>query len=78
MPKATNQKPQRRSIAPKHRRQIIDLLARFGLRRSAEQVGVHAQTLATLAAGVQANGSTVALVERRLAEISANEVEAAK
>ena len=33
-------------------------------------LGVSMQTLGALAAGFQANGSTVALVERRLSEIA--------
>jgi hypothetical protein len=51
------------------RRRLVDLSRTRGLRAVASQIGISPQTLASLAAGIRANASTVALVERRLAEI---------
>jgi len=52
------------------RRVLVDLAEQRGLRAVADQVGVSPQTLAAVAAGIAANASTVALVERRLAELA--------
>jgi hypothetical protein len=52
------------------RRRLVHLSQARGLRALADQIGVSPQTLASLAAGIRANASTVALVERRLAELA--------
>lgn len=59
---------------PEHLRQRIILLTREkGLRALANRIGISPQTLASIAAGIRANSSTVALVERRLAELTKEE-----
>ena len=66
MPQTAN----RNRLTKYQQEQVRKLIEQVGLRPAAAEVGVHAQTLATLAAGLTANRSTVALVERRLAEMA--------
>jgi hypothetical protein len=55
---------------PSDRRQrLVDLARTRGLRALADEIGVSPQTLAAIAAGIKVNASSVALVERRLAEL---------
>lgn len=55
------------------REKLLLLVQRKGLRAAADEIGVSPQTLASAAAGIRANASTVALVERRLAELASEE-----
>ncbi len=55
------------------RKRILLLTREKGLRALADKIGVSPQTLASIAAGIWANASTVALVERRLAELATEE-----
>lgn len=68
MPRETRHQISRRRALPEPLRlRLIDLEREIGLVAAAEQVGIHPQTYAALAAGFTANGSTVSLVEVRLA-----------
>ena len=69
MPNTECRTPKRRSLSPEDRQRLSDLARRDGAATAAATVGVHAQTYAALAAGFNAHRSTVALVERRLAEL---------
>ena len=56
---------------PQHlRQQLVELGRQKGLRALAATIGVSPQALASVAAGLRANASIVALVERRLAELN--------
>jgi len=70
MPKAESRIPSRRAIGAVERQQIVALVEARGASAAAALVGVHTQTLASLAAGFAAHRSTVGLVERRLAELA--------
>jgi hypothetical protein len=59
------------ALSKTHRRHLGRLIAARRLRPLATVIGVHAQTLASVAAGITTNASTTALLERRLAEIAA-------
>lgn len=69
MPNTEDRKPKRRSLSPEDRQRLSYLARREGASGAAAIVGVHPQTYASLAAGFMAHRSTVALVERRLAEL---------
>jgi hypothetical protein len=45
------------------------LVAGYGQVGAAEHLGISVQTVASLTAGFEANGSTVELIERKLAEV---------
>ena len=64
----TNHKP-KTTLSIAERRELGRLIEAHGLRPLAKIVGVHAQTLASAAAGIDTNSSTTALLQRRLAEI---------
>jgi hypothetical protein len=71
MPNAENRTPKRRALVAENRQRLTDLAADAGAAAAAALVGIHPQTYASLAAGFVAHRSTVALVERRLAELEA-------
>lgn len=71
MSKTEDRIPLRRAIGALERQQIVTLVEARGAAAAAALVGVHTQTLASLAAGFAAHRSTVGLVERRLAELAA-------
>lgn len=70
MSETENRIPIRRAIGSAEREQIVALVEARGAAAAAALVGVHTQTLASLAAGFAAHRSTVGLVERRLAELA--------
>jgi len=59
-----------RNIEAQDRRRLGRLLGRVTAARAAETIGVYVQTLFAVLAGRKANQPTVALVTRRLAELS--------
>ena len=68
--KTENRIPIRRTLHPADRKRLADLAEAHSTAAAAALVGIHPQTYATLTAGIAAHRSTVALVERRLAEIA--------
>lgn len=68
----TNRKSQT-TLSIIERRKLARLIEAHGLRPLAKIIGVHAQTLASAAAGIGTNRSTTALLQRRLAEIDSEE-----
>lgn len=67
------EKPKRTVLLPEHKQKLFDLVQSNGLAHVAQLLGIHAQTVTRLAAGLGGHRSVVALVERRLAEVSAND-----
>lgn len=65
-----NRKSRRRSLSEGGVGQLTALIERAGLQAVADALGVHPQTVATLACGVAGNHSTVSHIERRIAEIT--------
>jgi len=59
----------RHELAIEQRARLVELTRARGLRALAAQIGISPQTLASVAAGLRAHASTVALVERRLVEL---------
>jgi hypothetical protein len=70
MPKAENRKPGQHVLGRTQRSRLRDLAADKGTAGAAALVGIHPQTYAGLVAGLPAHASTVALIERRLAELA--------
>ena len=68
MQETGSQKSRRRRLGDFHRHQLHALVERFGQAAASEALGLAPQTVAALAAGFKANGSTVDLCERKLAE----------
>lgn len=71
MSETGNRKSKRRALPPEGRRQLSLLVDRYGQVGAANRLGISVQTVASLAAGFEANGSTVELIERKLAEVAA-------
>jgi hypothetical protein len=71
MSKTENRIPIRRILNPADRQRLAALAETQSTAAAAALVGIHPQTYASLAAGIAAHRSTVALVERRLAELTA-------
>ena len=61
-------KSNRRALSRANQIELRRLAKDLGAKGAAEAIGVSRQSLATLAAGMECNGSIVALVERVLAE----------
>jgi hypothetical protein len=69
MQETGSKKSRRRRLGDAHRQQLQTIVDRLGQTATAEKLGLSAQTVAVLAAGFTANGSTVDLIERKLAEV---------
>jgi hypothetical protein len=70
-PKLTTRSTTPRKLDEEKRSAVTAMVARLGLLAASEALGVHAQTVARLAAGFDGHRSVVALVEHRLAALLA-------
>lgn len=69
MTESGSRKSKRRRLSEDDAQRLVALVQRDGVQAVAQALGMHPQTVTTLGCGVEANNSTVELVERRLAEL---------
>lgn len=69
--KTESHEPERTTLTARDRRRVVALARTLTTAVFARMCGVHPQTIGRLAAGLPGHRSTVAFVERRLAELAA-------